>query len=43
MIWACAGRWIREYAGLGKAIVTFGVSPMMVVVYYAIMAPGFDT
>ena len=41
MIWACSRRWIREYAGLGKTIVTFGVSSAIVVAYYAIMVVWF--
>ncbi|HTZ34341.1 MAG TPA: hypothetical protein VMH31_17895 [Methylomirabilota bacterium] len=41
MIWACARRWIREYAGLGKTVVTFGVSSAIVVAYYAIMVAWF--
>ena len=41
MIWACSRRWIREYAGLGKPIVTFGVSSAIVVAYYAIMVVWF--
>jgi hypothetical protein len=41
MIWACSRRWIREYAGLGKTIVTFGVSSAIVVAYYAIMVIWF--
>jgi len=41
MIWACTRRWIREYAGLGKTIVTFGVSSAIVVAYYAIMVAWF--
>jgi len=41
MIWACTRRWIREYAGLGKTLVTFGVSSAIVVVYYGIMVAWF--
>ena len=41
MIWACTRRWIREYAGLGKTVVTFGVSSAIVVVYYGIMVFWF--
>jgi len=41
MIWACARRWIREYAGLGKTVVTFGVSSAIVVVYYGILVVWF--
>lgn len=41
MIWACSRRWVREYAGLGKTIVTFGVSSAIVVLYYGIMVAWF--
>ncbi len=38
---ACTRRWMKEYAGLGKTIVTFGVSSAIVVVYYGIMVFWF--
>lgn len=41
MIWACTHRWIREYAGLGKIVVAFGVSSAIVAVYYGIMVVWF--
>jgi hypothetical protein len=41
LVSACARRWIREYAGLGKTVVTFGVSSGIVVVYYGILVVWF--
>ena len=41
MIWACARRWIKEYAGLGKTVVTFGVSSAIVAAYYGILVVWF--
>lgn len=41
MIWACSRRWMREYAGLGKTIVTFGVSSTIVVIYYGKLVTWF--
>jgi hypothetical protein len=41
MIAACARRWKKEYAGLGKSLSTFAVSLGIVVVYYGILAAWF--
>jgi hypothetical protein len=41
MILACARRWIKEYAGLGKSLSTFAVSFGIVVVYYGILVAWY--
>lgn len=41
MIVACARRWLREYAGLGKSLTTFAVSFGIVAVYYGILVAWF--
>jgi hypothetical protein len=41
MIAACAHRWVKEYAGLGKSISTFVVSFGIVAVYYGILVAWF--
>ena len=41
MIVFCARRWMREYAGLGKARSTFLVSLGIVGAYYGILAAWF--
>jgi hypothetical protein len=41
MIAACARRWVREYAGLGKSLSTFAVSFGIVAVYYGILVVWF--
>ena len=41
MIVFCARHWKREYAGLGKTAVTFGISVCVVAVYYGILAIWF--
>ena len=41
MIAACATRWIKEYAGLGKSVNTFAVSFGIVAVYYGILIAWF--
>lgn len=41
MILACARRWIKEYAGLGKSLSTFAVSLGIVAVYYGILVAWF--
>lgn len=41
LIAACAYRWKREYAGLGKGLVTFVVSLAIVGVYYGILVVWF--
>jgi hypothetical protein len=41
MIAACARRWIKEYAGLGKSLNTFAISFGIVVVYYGILVAWF--
>lgn len=41
MIVICARRWMREYAGLGKSLITFAVSFGIVAVYYGILVAWF--
>jgi hypothetical protein len=41
MIGICVYRWKREFAGLGKAGVTFSISSGIVVLYYAILIYWF--
>jgi len=41
MIAACARRWMKEYAGLGKSLITFAVSFGIVAVYYGILVAWF--
>jgi len=41
MIAACARRWMKEYAGLGKSVSTFALSFGIVVVYYGILVAWF--
>jgi len=41
MIIVCARRWMREYAGLGKSLMTFVVSFALVAVYYGILVAWF--
>ena len=41
MIAACARRWMKEYAGLGKSLSTFAVSLGIVVAYYGILVVWF--
>lgn len=41
MVGACARRWQKEYSGLGKFAVTFGISLGIVVVYYGILVAWF--
>jgi len=41
MIAACARRWMKEYAGLGKSGSTFAFSFGIVVVYYGILVVWF--
>ena len=41
MIAACARRWMKEYAGLGKSVSTFALSFGIVVVYYGILVVWF--
>ncbi|MGB7847798.1 MAG: hypothetical protein WBL63_19455 [Candidatus Acidiferrum sp.] len=41
MIAACARRWMKEYAGLGKSLSTFAVSLGIVVIYYGILVAWF--
>jgi hypothetical protein len=41
MIAACARRWKKEYAGLGKSLSTFAVSLGIVVAYYGILVVWF--
>jgi hypothetical protein len=41
MIAACARRWMKEYAGLGKSLTTFAVSLGIVAVYYGILVAWF--
>ena len=41
MIGVCARRWMREYAGLGKSLMTFVVSFALVAVYYGILVAWF--
>ena len=41
MIALCAYRWKREFAGLGKGAKTFGISFVIVVVYYAVLILWF--
>jgi len=41
MIAACARRWMKEYAGLGKSVTTFAVSLGIVAVYYGILVAWF--
>jgi len=41
MIIVCAYRWMQEFAGLGRGLITFFVSLGIVVVYYAILVVWF--
>ena len=41
MIGACARRWMKEYAGLGKSLSTFAVSLGIVVVHYGVLVAWF--
>jgi uncharacterized membrane protein len=41
MMVVCARRWIKEYAGLGKSLMTFVVSFVLVAVYYGILVAWF--
>ncbi len=41
MIGACARRWQKEYAGLGKSASTFAISLGIVAVYYGILVAWF--
>ncbi|MGB9432272.1 MAG: hypothetical protein WBQ89_08530 [Candidatus Acidiferrum sp.] len=41
MIVACAWRWKKEYAGLGKSLNTFAVTFGIVAVYYGILVAWF--
>jgi riboflavin transporter FmnP len=38
---ACARRWKKEYAGLGKSVTTFAISFGIVAVYYGILVAWF--
>lgn len=41
MIWVCAYRWKREFAGLGKGSSTFVIASGIVVVYYGVLIYWF--
>ena len=41
MIVVCARRWMKEYAGLGKSLITFAVSFGIVAIYYGILVTWF--
>lgn len=41
IIAACARRWRKEYAGLGKSVSTFAFSFVIVAVYYGILVAWF--
>jgi hypothetical protein len=41
MILACARRWMKEYAVLGKSLITFAVSLGIGAVYYGILVAWF--
>lgn len=41
MIVFCARRWKREFSGLGKGWSTFGITLVVVVVYYAVLVYWF--
>jgi hypothetical protein len=41
MIAACARRWMKEYAGLGKSVTTFAISFGIVALYYGILVMWF--
>jgi uncharacterized membrane protein len=37
----CVRRWMKEYAGLGKSLITFAVSFGIVAIYYGILVTWF--
>lgn len=41
MIVACARCWMKEYAGLGKSLITFAVSFGTVAIYYGTLVAWF--